>query len=136
LLISVVILIGYCLILGYLPFADGTLPTFNRASNNWTNSIDLKILGKHMWQADYDPEGLFSTIPSIVTCVSGVLVGRTLGHLKKIKQFFLIAFILLVSGYVFSIWFPINKSIWSKSFGYKWLWNLNFSFYLLSARCK
>jgi len=29
---------------------------------------------------------------------------------------FLTAFILLVSGYIFSIWFPINKAIWSSSF--------------------
>ena len=114
--ISISILIGYWLILGFFPFVDGTLPTFNRAPNNWANYIDLKVLGKHMWQADYDPEGLLSTIPSVVTCISGVLIGHLLDNLKEIKHLFLTAFILLVSGYIFSIWFPINKAIWSSSF--------------------
>ena len=140
LLISAVILISYWLILGFLPFSDGTLPTFNRASNNWANYIDLKILGKHMWQTDYDPEGLFSTIPSIVTCISGVLIGKTLDNLKKIRLLFLIAFVLLVSGYIFSIWFPINKAIWSSSFvlvtsGYGTL-ILAFIYYLLDVKDK
>ena len=73
--------------------------------------IDLNILGKHMWQADYDPEGLLSTIPSIVTCISGVLIAKHLDHFKSIKYLFIIAFILLASGAVFNIWFPINKAI-------------------------
>lgn len=114
--IGVVILIGYGLILGFLPFSDGTLPTFNRAPNNWSNYIDLKILGNHMWKADYDPEGLFSTLPSLVTCISGVLIGKLLDELKNIKQLLFTAIILLLSGYVLDIWFPINKAIWSSSF--------------------
>lgn len=114
--IGVTVLIGYWLILGFLPFADGTLPTFNRSPNNWANYIDLQLLGKHMWKPDYDPEGLFSTIPAIVTCISGILIGRLLDHLKDIKHLFLTAFSLLVVGYIFSFWFPINKAIWSSSF--------------------
>ena len=113
--IGIAILIGYWLVLGFLPFSDGTLPTFDRAPNNWANYIDLNILGKHMWQVDYDPEGLFSTLPSIVTCISGILIGEIL-DLNKIKYLFLSAFFLLVSGYLFTIWFPINKAIWSSSF--------------------
>ncbi|MEE9408932.1 MAG: heparan-alpha-glucosaminide N-acetyltransferase domain-containing protein [Polaribacter sp.] len=114
--IGIIILIGYWLILGFLPFSDGTLPSFNRVANNWSNYIDLKILGNHMWQADYDPEGLFSTLPSIVTCLSGILIGRLLDNLKEIKYLFLTAVVLLASGYIFDIWFPINKAIWSSSF--------------------
>ena len=114
--ISITILISYALFLGFIPFSDGTLPTFDRAPNNWANYIDLNILGKHMWQPDYDPEGLFSTLPSIVTCLSGVLIGKLLDELKNIKQLFLAATILLVLGYILHVWFPINKAIWSSSF--------------------
>jgi predicted acyltransferase len=88
LVISATILTSYALILGFLPFSDGTLPTFNRAPNNWSNYIDLNILGKHMWKPDYDPEGLFSTLPSLVTCLSGILIGKLLDELKTIKQLF------------------------------------------------
>jgi predicted acyltransferase len=69
-----------------------------------------------MWQPDYDPEGLFSTIPSIATCISGILIGRLIDGLTKIKTLFFAAFGLLGLGYIFNLWFPINKAIWSSSF--------------------
>ena len=114
--IGVVILIGYWLFLGFFPFSDGTLPTFDRASNNWANYIDTTLLGKHMWQLDYDPEGILSTLPSIVTCISGILIGKILDNLTEIKYLFFTAFSLLGLGYILNIWFPINKAIWSSSF--------------------
>ena len=114
--IGVAILIGYWLFLGFVPLPDGTLPTFDRAANNWSNFIDLNILGKHMWQPDYDPEGLFSTLPSIVTCISGILIGKVLDNTNQIKNLLLSALFLLVSGYVLDQFFPINKAIWSSSF--------------------
>ena len=70
-----------------------------------------------MWKADYDPEGLLSTLPAIVSCISGILIGRILDGLQNnIKLLFVVAFILLISGYIVNIWFPINKAIWSSSF--------------------
>ncbi|BAO75511.1 acyltransferase family protein [Winogradskyella sp. PG-2] len=114
--IGVIIIIGYWLCLGYIPFPDGSPPTFNRGSNNWANYIDLNVLGKHMWKIDYDPEGLISTIPSIATCISGILIGKLLEGLTHIKHIFLVALGFLISGYILNIWFPINKAIWSSSF--------------------
>lgn len=112
------ILLGYWLFLGFVPLPDGSMPTFDRAPNNWANYIDLNILGKHMWQPDYDPEGILSTLPAIVTCISGILIGRILANkiVNKLMYLLVIAVLLLLSGYVFSIWFPINKAIWSGSF--------------------
>ena len=114
--ISVFILIGYWLFLGYMPFPNGMSPTFDRAPNNWANYIDLKILGKHMWQPDYDPEGIISLLPAIVSCISGILVGKLLDKLNPLKPLLLTATVLLVFGYLFSIVFPINKALWSSSF--------------------
>lgn len=114
--ISITILIGYWLFLGFVPLPNGELPTFERAPNNWANYIDLRLLGTHMWQPDYDPEGILSTFPAIVSCVLGILTGRLLGAFKSAKLLFLIAIALLAIGYVFSWWFPINKAIWSSSF--------------------
>ncbi|WP_299549318.1 heparan-alpha-glucosaminide N-acetyltransferase domain-containing protein [Seonamhaeicola sp.] len=116
--ISVFILVGYWLFLGFVPLPDGLSPTFDRAPNNWANYIDLNILGKHMWQPDYDPEGILSTLPSIVSCLFGVLVGRVLSGLHKSNIGFLFAIsgAFLLTGYVLNIWFPINKAIWSSSF--------------------
>ncbi len=114
--IGVIILIGYWILLGFVPLPDGTMPTFDRAANNWAMYIDLNILGEHMWKDDYDPEGLASTFPAIVTCISGVLIGKMLDGLKKLKKLVLIGIILLVCGYMFSVWVPLNKAIWSSSF--------------------
>ena len=113
--IALSILIGYWVILGFIPL-DGQLPTFDRAPNNWAMYIDSNILGNHMYKDDYDPEGLFSTLPAIVTCISGILIGKLLDGLKSIALLFGAAVVLLVSGYVLHIWFPINKAIWSSSF--------------------
>ncbi|SFZ90359.1 Predicted acyltransferase [Flaviramulus basaltis] len=116
--ISIFTLIGYWLFLGFMPFPNGIMPTFDRASNNWANYIDLNVLGKHMWQPDYDPEGLISTIPAIISCLFGILIGKTLSVLQKNKVFVLlmISSVFLSSGYLFNEWFPINKAIWSSSF--------------------
>lgn len=114
--ISIFILIGYWLFMAFIPFPNEITSTFDRASNNWANYLDLNILGKHMWQQDYDPEGILSTIPAVATCILGVLIGKLLDGLTEIKWLFLVALTLLVSGYAFNTTFPINKAIWSSSF--------------------
>jgi len=115
-LIGLLILFGYWAFLGLMPFTNGVSPSFDRVPNNWSNYIDFTVLGKHMWQSDYDPECLFSTLPAIVTCLSGILIGKLLDNLNEIKYLFLTAFLLLAFGYIVAIWFPINKAIWSSSF--------------------
>ncbi|MBJ6369497.1 acyltransferase family protein [Snuella sedimenti] len=114
--IGTIILIVYWLCLGYVPLPDGTLPTFDRSPNNWAMYIDSNLLGKHMWQADYDPEGLLSTLPAIATCIIGVLVGKLLDGLRDIKPLLVVAVLLLLSGYIWNVWFPISKALWSSSF--------------------
>lgn len=114
--IGVTILLTYWLFLGFVPLPNGISPTFDRAPNNWANYIDFHLLGKHMWKADYDPEGLLSTLPAIASCISGILIGKLLDGLKDVKLLFSVAFGLLIIGYIFNLWFPINKAIWSSSF--------------------
>ena len=115
--LSIFILVGYWLFLGFIPLPNGASPTFERAPNNWAMYIDSSILGNHMWKQDFDPEGLFSTLPSIVSCLFGILIGRQLDNLNnRVLLLFVSAFLFLVSGYIYSIWFPINKNIWSSSF--------------------
>ena len=115
---TIVILVSYWLFLGFVPLPDGTLPTFDRASNNWANYVDVNMLGKHTWKSDYDPEGLLSTIPAIATCILGIFAGIFLGskHENKDKMLVLAGASLLLLGYLWSYWFPLNKAIWSSSF--------------------
>jgi len=115
--IGTTILIGYWLWLGYVPL-NGEQPTFNRAPNNWSNYLDVKIFGSHTWKSDYDPEGLVSTLPAIVTAISGILIGKLLRHYKNNKLIILslLGLLMIIIGTVWSYWFPINKAIWSSSF--------------------
>jgi predicted acyltransferase len=69
-----------------------------------------------MWKADYDPEGLLSTVPAIATCIAGILVGKLLDGLRDIKLLWLVGFVLLLLGYILNIWIPINKALWTSSF--------------------
>ncbi|MEO8773253.1 MAG: heparan-alpha-glucosaminide N-acetyltransferase domain-containing protein [Gelidibacter sp.] len=116
--IVVAILVGYWLFLGFVPLPDGTAPTFERAPNNWSNFVDFHVLGKHMWQPDYDPEGILSTIPAVATSVFGVLIGRLLDTEtdRKVLKLIVVGVLLTVTGYFWHMVFPINKALWSISF--------------------
>ena len=118
LFIAITILISYWLFIGFVPLPNGSLPTFDRAPNDWANYLDLKILGNHMWKTDYDPEGILSTLPAIATCISGILIGKILSmtNKRKVSLLLITGLSLLLLGYVWAVWFPLNKAIWSSSF--------------------
>ena len=92
--------------------------------DNLARTIDLAIFSPaNMYSVrgiPFDPEGLFSTIPAIVTTLSGVFVGNLLrGHLspkEKATQLVLwgLAGILLGNG--LNILIPINKQLWTPSY--------------------
>ena len=116
--ISFTLLISYWLFTGFIAFPNGELPTFDRATNNWANYIDLQLLQNHIWQNDYDPEGVLSTLTSVVTCLIGILIGKILqtNTDKKTMLLTLSGFFLLATGSIWSIWYPINKALWTSSF--------------------
>jgi len=82
--------------------------------------VDSLIVPGSMWNGTWDPEGLFSTIPAIVTGVSGVLAGHLiksrLSMDKKLNLMFFTGFALFVLGGIWNLTFPYNKGIWSSSF--------------------
>ncbi|WP_276388866.1 acyltransferase family protein [Eudoraea chungangensis] len=115
--ICVALLLGYWLWMGFIPI-NGLAPSFERASNNWANFIDLQVFGSHMYKADYDPEGLMSTLPSIATSLMGIFTGLLLLSKRENKTFLLalMGIILLLLGHLWDTWFPINKALWTSSF--------------------
>lgn len=115
--ICISLLMGYWVWMGYLPI-NGMEPTFDRAPNNWANFIDLKVFGTHMYKADYDPEGLLSTLPSIASSLFGVFTGMILVSKRNKKEILLAAMgvVLIVLGYLWDLAFPINKALWTSSF--------------------
>lgn len=114
LVICTSILFFYWVLLGYIPFAENVPPSFEKVHHNWALFIDKEIIGTHMWKQDYDPEGILSSVPAIVSCLAGVFTARILETNKNILPF--LGFVLLLLGYAFDKVFPINKALWSSSF--------------------
>ena len=82
--------------------------------------VDNALLHGHMWRETWDPEGLLSTIPAIATGLLGYLTGFLLrSRLEKPRVanwMFVLGWGAILVGLVWSVWFPINKNIWTSSY--------------------
>lgn len=113
--LSALLLIGYTLILllgnGYL--CD---------ESNVLGIVDRALLGSsHLYQkSPIDPEGFTSTLSAIAHTLIGFYCGQIIFRTKdidqKVLQLFLIGFILLSIGWLFSFGLPLNKRVWSPTF--------------------
>jgi len=90
---------------------------------NATIPFDSAVLGvSHLYKGfgiPFDPEGLFSTIPAIVTVIIGYLVGSIVKDTEKKqvpKKLILFGAIAIVAGLIWSFGFPINKPLWTSSY--------------------
>ena len=114
------LLAGYWAMMTFVPVpgigAGSFAPDANLA--NW---IDGHWLPGWKWDITRDPEGLLSTLPSIGTCLLGVLAGLLVTNPQlqgRQKSLLLIAagIPLIVAGYLWGLQFPIIKVIWTSSF--------------------
>ena len=85
--------------------------------------IDKAILGEnHIYKGfgiPFDPEGLFSTIPSVVTVIIGYLTGILIRNSEKInlpKNLAASGIAGIVTGYLWSFFLPLNKPLWTSSY--------------------
>lgn len=89
---------------------------------NFAQYVDSIFLSGHMWSATktWDPEGIWSTLPSIGTALLGVLAGHMLRstpqHGERVKKLLLWGVGLAAAGQVLNLWMPINKNLWTTSF--------------------
>jgi predicted acyltransferase len=80
-------------------------------------------LGNHIWvggDGKFDPEGLFSTVPAIGTCMIGILAGRWVSQRRALTErlngMFAVGALGMMAGLMWNWSFPINKSIWTSSY--------------------
>jgi predicted acyltransferase len=84
--------------------------------------LDRLIFGPHIWKQGkvYDPEGLLSTLPAIATTLGGALAGHWLrtrrSQLEKVGGLFFAGVAAVMTGWLWGLWFPINKSLWTSSY--------------------
>ena len=116
-LISVALLLGYwwVLQLSAQPYS---------LENSVVRQIDLAFLGaSHLWQGKgvpFDPEGLLSTLPSVVNVILGFEAARILSASSSAftaqKKLAVMSAFLIATALVWSLVFPINKSLWTSPF--------------------
>jgi predicted acyltransferase len=117
---GVAILLAYWVIMAYVPVPGIGVPDLSVPEKNWAHYLDNILLPGVLWQKTWDPEGILSTFPSIVTGITGMLAGRiildTKDDYRRLTRLFFWGFIMLTSGEVWNWFFPINKNIWTSSY--------------------
>ena len=118
---SGILLLGYWVAMQLIPvpgFGAGNLS----AEGNFAGYIDRMILGsQHLYQSGpFDPEGLFSTIPALVTVLIGYFTGSWLQK-QQVKTRTSVNLVIwglgcLIIGILWGFVFPINKSLWTSSY--------------------
>lgn len=117
--VAVLILAGYWAIMKLVPvpgYGAGVLDY----QGNLVSYVDLKILAGHLYEPAFDPEGILSTFPAIVTALLGTLAGDWLRTTRRpaTKTIGLLTsgVMLTALGLILHPYFPINKKLWTSTF--------------------
>ena len=121
--IAVAILLVYWALMTLINVPGCEITTFDDKACNLAAYLDRAILGEnHIWNQSkvFDPEGLLSTLPAIATTLAGVLAGHWLrSDRKAMRKFAGMLFgggALAALGWLWSFWFPLNKTLWTSSY--------------------
>ena len=91
---------------------------------NMALHLDLAIIGeKRMYMGEgipFDPEGILSTLTSIVNVIGGYMAGKfiqkTGNTVPAIRMLLVVGVILIALSYAWDLVFPINKKIWTSPY--------------------
>jgi predicted acyltransferase len=122
-------LVGYWILIRFVPVPGAGVPgrdiPFMDMTQNLTSWIDRLIFPHHLYlyAPDHnvrDPEGLLSDLPALGTVLMGVLTGIWLRSARTIAQkgigLAAASVTSLALGYLWSLFFPLNKNMWTSSF--------------------
>lgn len=121
-----VLLIFYWITMMYVPVPGYGAGVLTR-EGNFGAFIDRLIIPKpHLYKGDGfnfmgDPEGLYSTIPAIVSVLVGYFAGDWIKNKKQANSqtsmdLVLFGLCCLVIGIIWDVAFPINKKLWTSSY--------------------
>jgi len=124
-----VALVGYWVLLRWVPVPGAGMPgrdfPFMDQTQNMVSWLDRLLLKGHLylpWTTHdvRDPEGLLSDLPAIGTALIGLLTGLWLRGQSAVKTkaagLAAAAVGCLGCGYLWSLWFPLNKNMWTSSY--------------------
>ena len=125
----VVALVGYWVLVRFVPVPGAGVPgrdvPFMDVRQNLVSWIDRQLFPHHLYRdrPDHnvrDPEGLLSDLPAIGTALMGMLTGVWLRTRRSVAARTMglagAAIGSLALGYVWALWFPLNKNLWTSSY--------------------
>jgi predicted acyltransferase len=128
-LLLVCLLVGYWALVRWVPVPGAGVPgrdvPFLDRNQNIVAWLDRQLMPGHLYEDSpthnaRDPEGLLSDIPAVGTTLLGLLAGLWLIKWlpTRIKSLGLLggAAGCLAMGSLWSIWFPLNKKMWTSSY--------------------
>ncbi|WP_337966982.1 DUF5009 domain-containing protein [uncultured Flavobacterium sp.] len=118
---GIILLLSYWAIMTLIPVPGIGEANLEKGTNlaSWLDSVLLK---GHMYRETitWDPEGILSTLPSIVNGIIGLLIGQVLqleiSKNQKATKIAIAGIALIIVGLIWSTVFPINKSLWTSSY--------------------
>ena len=122
--VSVTILVGYGLSLALFTAPDAP-PGADPFSMQWciVGWIDRHLLPGRLYLNTFDPEGLCSTLPAIVTAMLGMFCGDLLRSSRpsltggrKVVLMLAVAVSFAIVAALFAPLCPINKNLWTPTF--------------------
>ena len=122
--IASAILIGYWLLVRFVSAPDFPGADPLSLEGNIVGYVDRMVTPGILYVRNiFDPEGLLSTVPAIVTAMLGIFTGEfvrlpeeKISGKKKTLYMLGAALGLLAIGLLWSLNFPINKNLWTSSF--------------------
>lgn len=122
-IIAVGLLFVYWALMTLIAVPGCDVTTINDKSCNLAAYLDRVVFGEnHIWKQAkvYDPEGVLSTIPAVVTTISGILTGIWLktnrSDPEKVGGIFFGGVCLVALGWAWNFFFPFNKALWTSSY--------------------
>ncbi|MCB9054032.1 MAG: DUF5009 domain-containing protein [Lewinellaceae bacterium] len=112
----------YWALMALVPVPGGHPPNLEAETNLGAWLDRLILTSNHLWSQSktWDPEGLLSTLPAIVTGISGMLTGEWLRTQRsayhKSTGMLAAGALLATLGLAWGLAFPINKQIWTSSY--------------------
>ncbi|MDR1380269.1 MAG: DUF5009 domain-containing protein [Tannerella sp.] len=119
--VAAAILVGYWLLMWLVPGGPETYSF----EHNFAGTVDRLLLPGRLIYGEnhFDPEGLLSTLPAVVTAMLGMFTGQFVrlpddhpAGRRKTPYMLAAAAALLLAGWAWSYVFPVNKMLWSSSF--------------------
>lgn len=88
---------------------------------NYVNHFDYRFLPGKLYAGYWDPEGMLSTIPAVMTCLLGVFAGLFLRREDlppggRSLYLGLAGLLLVLTGLGWGVYFPVVKKLWTSSF--------------------